>query len=259
VEEVKNKERSGWRRGGQQRVGSGKVAAREVEEEEMRRGSVVLTGILTGTSLLAGVWVRGQSAGKYHAAGVEQAGDIAYPINSQAPGFVTLDVSVDASGAVQGVAVVRDVPPLTTAAQSAVKGWQYTTATLDGQGVAGTVRVDVAFNPYNPGGVGLPGETLQPASGGASGDFQPAQLQKAGYATYPPNTVASGTVVLVVHVGHDGKVRGVNAVRGKGALYGAAMTAARAWVFAPATYKGNAVGSDVVVAYVFASPQAGTR
>ena len=80
----------------------------------MRRGSVVLTGILTGTSLLAGVWVRGQSAGKYHAAGIAQAGDIAYPINSQAPGFVTLDVSVDASGAVQGVAVVRDVPPLTT-------------------------------------------------------------------------------------------------------------------------------------------------
>ena len=85
------------------------------------------------------------------------------------------------------------------------------------------------------------------------------RLQKAGYATYPPNTVASGTVVLVVHVGHDGKVHGVNVVRGKGALYGAAMTAARAWVFAPATYKGNAVGSDVVVAYVFASPQAGTR
>lgn len=225
----------------------------------MRMARAVVVGSLVAVSLLAGVGVQGQSAGKYHAAGIAQAGDIAYPMNSQAPGFVSLDVSVDASGAVQSVTVVRDVPPLTAAAQNAVQGWQYTPAMVDGQGVPGTVRVNVAFNPFNPGGVGLPGESLQPTSGGAGGDFQPAQLQKASYATYPPNTVTSGTVVLQVHVGGDGKVHGVIVVRGKGALSGTATAAAKTWVFTAATYKGRAVASDVGVVFVFASPQAGTR
>jgi TonB family protein len=217
--------------------------------------------LLILVSLMAGVWVHGQgSGGKYHAAGLAMAGDIAYPLNSQAPGFVTLDVRLDASGAVQNVTVVRDVPPLTAAAQSAVKTWQFTPATLDGQSVPGVLRVNIAFNPYNPSGVGLPGESLQPATGGASGDFQPAQVLKTTYATYPPNTVASGTVVVLVHVGSDGKAHGAGVVRGKvGVLAGAATKAAKSWTFTPATYKGQPVGSDVAVSFVFASPQAGTR
>jgi outer membrane biosynthesis protein TonB len=36
-----------------------------------------------------------------------------------------LDVSVDAKGAVQMVDVVRDVPTLTSAAESAVKSWKF--------------------------------------------------------------------------------------------------------------------------------------
>jgi TonB family protein len=212
-------------------------------------------------SLMAGVWVKGQSAGGagYHAAAVAQGGSIPYPINSQAPGFVTLGVSVDASGAVQNVTVVRDVPPLTAAAAGAVKNWQFTPATVDGQAAAGVVPVDVAFNPYNPSGVGLPGESLQPPSTTVGGDFQPAALVKANYAAYPPNTVASGTVVMVVHVRSDGSVHRVRVLRGKGVLTDAATAAVKTWGFTPATYKGSTVGGDVTVAFVFATPQAGTR
>jgi outer membrane biosynthesis protein TonB len=217
-------------------------------------------GLFAVVSLMAGVWARGQSSEqKYHAAGIAQGGDIPYPINTQAPGFVTFDVSVDASGSVQGVNVVRDVPPLTAAAQGAVRGWQFTGAALDDQHVQGTVRVDVAFNPFNPAGVGLPGETLQAPTGGARGKFVPAGLQKANYATYPPNTVAGGTVVLKVAVGKTGKIHGVTALQGAGVLADAASAAAKTWVFAPALYDGKAVGSEVVVVFVFANPAAGTR
>ena len=136
-----------------------------VEESAMRRGWLVFAGILVVASLTAGVWVRGQgNGGRYHAAGIAQGVQIAYPMNTNTTGFVTLDVSLDASAAVQNVTVVRDVPPLTSAAQDAVKSWQYTPAMVDGQGVAGLVRVNVAFNPYNPSGVGLPGESS--AAGG---------------------------------------------------------------------------------------------
>ena len=220
----------------------------------MRRGWMVAVAGM----LLAAAGACGQS-GNYHGAGLAQAGSIAYPLSSGSPGFVTLDVSVDASGAAQNVSVVRDFPPLTSVAQSAVQGWQYTPALVNGQAAAGTVRVNVVFNPYNPSGVGLPGASLQAATGGASGDFQPAQLNAASYATYPPNTVTAGTVVLQVHVGSSGNVKGVVVVKGVGSLSGTARKAVKTWQFAPATYQGKAVASDVVVAFVFASPEAGTR
>jgi TonB family protein len=180
-------------------------------------------------------------------------------MNSQSPGIVTLDVSLDATAAVQNVSVVRDLPPFTAVAQAAVQGWQYTPAMVDGQGIAGAARVNVVFNPFNPGGAGLPGATLQPATNAGGGDFQPAQVQTASYATYPPNTVSSGTVVLQVHVGNDGKIHGVIVVRGKGALSGTATQTVKSWTFTAASYQGKPVSSDVVVAFVFASPQAGTR
>ncbi|MGB2636481.1 MAG: TonB family protein, partial [Candidatus Acidiferrum sp.] len=206
----------------------------------MRIARVVAAGGVVALSLMAGVWVKGQSAGGtgYHAAGVAQGGSIPYPINAQTPGFVTLDVSVDASGAVENVTVVRDVPPLTAAAQGAVKKWQFTGAIADGQAAAGVVPVDVAFNPYNPSGAGLPGESLQPPSTTVSGDFQPAGLVKANYAVYPPNTVASGTVVMMVRVGSDGSVHRVRVLRGKGVLADAATAAVKTWGFIAATYKG---------------------
>ena len=240
----------------------GKVAAMwSAGERNMRRAWVGAASGLFLLSLMAGAWVRGQSAGGagYHAAGVAQAGSIPYPMNSQAPGFVTLDVSVDPSGAVQNVMVVRDVPPLTAAAQGAVKNWQFTPATADGQAAPGVVPVDVAFNPYNPSGVGLPGESLQPPNTTVSGDFQPAGLVKASYAAYPPNTVASGTVVMMLRVESDGSVHRQRVLRGKGVLVDAATAAVKTWGFTPATYKGAAVGADVAVAFVFAPPQAGTR
>lgn len=226
----------------------------------MTQASKVAAGFLALANLTAGVWVRGQSTtGKYHGAKLSQAGQIAYPMNSQQPGFVTLDVGVDSSGAVENAAIVRDVPPLTAAVESSLKGWQFSPAKMDGQSIAGVVGVTVAFNPYNPSGVGLPGESLQPASSAATGDFHPAQVQKAHYAIYPPNTVASGAVVLRVRVGADGGVHSVAAVGDKGALTTPSVNAAKTWTFAPATYKGQAVASDVAVIFVFASPQAGTR
>jgi TonB family protein len=226
----------------------------------MLKRYAVPTTVLAVACLMASVWVSGQSSeSKYHSAGISQAGNIAYPLNTQAPGFVTLDVSVDASGAVQNINVIRDVAPLTAAAQTAVNSWQFTGAALEGKHVSGVVRVDVAFNPYNPSGVGLPGETLQAPNGSASGKFVPAGLQKATYAQYPPDTVAGGTVVLKVAVGKSGKVHGVTTLQGTGVLATSATAAAKNWVFAPALYEGKPVGSEVVVVFVFATPQAGTR
>ena len=221
----------------------------------MKRGrGVALAGMLLVTTA---AWGQTGAGTSYHGAGIGQAGETTYPMNSRTTGIVTLDVTVDALGTVQNVRVVRDVPPLTSAAQSAVQSWQFTPALANGQAAAGTVRVDVVFNPFNPGGVGLPSAPLQPANstgGAASRDFQPALVTAASYATYPPHTRMAGTVVLQVHVGSDGKVHGVIVVRGTGSLSGTASKAVKTWQFTPASYQGKAVASDAVVVYVFALP-----
>jgi TonB family protein len=223
-----------------------------------RAREVALAGAIL---LTTAAWGQTGATNSYHGAGVAHASEITYPPNSATTGIVTLDVSVDATGTMQNVRVVRDVPPLTSAAQNAVQGWQFTPVLVNGQPAAGAVRINVVFNPFNPNGVGLPTPPLQPANSGgaaASGDFQPAQVTAASYATYPPHTVMAGTVVLQVHVGSSGKVQGVIVVRGTGSLNGTAARAVKTWQFMPATYRGKTMASDVVVAYVFALPAAGT-
>lgn len=221
----------------------------------MTRHWVAVSGVLLFATV---AWA--QSTGeKYRAAKVAQASDIPYPLNTRTPGFVTLNVIVDSSGTLQKTMVVRDVPPLTDAVQNSVKTWQFSPAMESGQPVNGVVQVNVAFNPFNPSGVGLPGAPLQPPDSNGGGDFHPANLQSASYATYPPNTVAYGTVVLQLHVGSDGKVHKVASIGGKAELSTPSIAAAKTWGFSPATYKSKPVASDVVVVFVFAPPQAGTQ
>ena len=221
-----------------------------------RRGTV-----LAGTMLFAaGLW--GQAAGEgYRPAGVTKGGDIVFPADSAVTGLVTLDINVDKTGTVQNVTVIRDLPPLTAAAQDALKNWQFGPAVRGGRMEAGDVRVEIVFNPFNPGGTGIPGGN-EPAATDADGndmEFQPAQVASAAYATYPENTVASGTVILQLNVGPDGTVNGARVFRGSGPLAGAATRTAKSWQFTPATYKGTAVTSVVPVAFVFANPAQGTR
>lgn len=228
-----------------------------------RREMVAWMGmLLAGVLLLAGGALGQKDTGvKYEGAKVASAGDIAYPLNTRTPGMVTLDVSVDASGALQNMAVARDVPPLTSAAESGVKGWKFTPAKVGGQAAAGVERVNVVFNPFNPGDVSIPTKPLPPpeiAEGATSGAYRPPDVKTAKYAVYPPNTVASGTVVLEVKVGGSGNVEGVKVVKGVGVLSTAAEAALKGWEFVPASYEGKAVRSHTVVAFVFVAPEVGT-
>ena len=89
-----------------------------------RWGVALIAAIL----LTAPAWGQIDAGGAYHGpAPMGHAGDVTYPMNSSTTGIVTLDISVDATGTVQNVGVVRDVPPLTSAAQSAVRSWQFST------------------------------------------------------------------------------------------------------------------------------------
>jgi outer membrane biosynthesis protein TonB len=220
------------------------------------RGAVLMAALALGFAIESG----GQgSDSRYEPARAASTSDIAYPPQSGTPGMVTLDVSVDGSGGVQKVVAVRDVPPLTGAAENAVNGWKFSPAMKGGQPAPGVVRVNVVFNPFNPGDVSIPNKPLPPpeTGGSVSGVFQPPDVRTANYAVYPPNTVASGTVVLDVKIGPDGGA-GFKVLRGAAVLSTAATRAIKTWVFVPGTYEGKPVTTHMVVAYVFVSPAVGT-
>jgi TonB family protein len=161
---------------------------------------------------------------------------------------------------VQQIVVTGDVPPLKGAAENGVKGWKFSPASVGGQPTAGVGRVNVVFNPFNPGGVIIPTKPLAPAEMPevTSGGFWPAAVKTAKYAVYPANTVSSGTVVLDVKVGSDGKVANVRVLRGVRALSGVVTRVIKDWEFVPASYEGRAVESHTSVAFVFVSPAVGT-
>jgi TonB family protein len=202
-----------------------------------------------------------QTGSKYQSVTLVTAGDIAYPPQARTSGMVTLDVTVDSSGAVQSVRATRDVPPLTKAARDAVHQWKFHNATRNGQAVPGVIRVNVVFNPFNPSDVSIPNKPLPPpesASANATGAFQPPDVKSADYAVYPPNTVASGAVILDLQISPDGALQSTKLLRGTEPLSSASLKALNDWQFTPATYEAKPVASHEIVAFVFVRPEIGT-
>ncbi len=74
-----------------------------------------------------------------------------YPINAAAPGTVVVQVTVGRSSAIQRVKVVRDLPPFTKFALSAVNKWRFQTATLDGKPMTSSLAIAFVFSPLSPG------------------------------------------------------------------------------------------------------------
>jgi len=74
-----------------------------------------------------------------------------YPINAAAPGTVVIQVTVGRSSAIQRVKVVRDLPPFTKFALSAVNKWRFQTATLDGKSMTSNLAIAFVFSPLSPG------------------------------------------------------------------------------------------------------------
>ncbi|MBI1750285.1 MAG: TonB family protein [Acidobacteria bacterium] len=77
--------------------------------------------------------------------------ELYYPITSVAFGTVVLQVTVDSSGAIEDIKVIKDIKSLTPEAVKCVKQWKFRPARLDGKPVRSTIAVAFTFiNPYRP-------------------------------------------------------------------------------------------------------------
>jgi TonB family protein len=84
-----------------------------------------------------------------------------YPMNTVAEGVVILQLRISPSGSIENIRVVRDISPLTNAAQAAVQKWKFSPAQSSGRHVPGTAIVAISFRrPF----VQLPAEKTNPST-----------------------------------------------------------------------------------------------
>lgn len=186
------------------------------------------------------------------------ASDIAYPINNTASGLVSVSLNLSASGQIQNVLIVRDIPGLTAGVTSAVNTWTFTPAKLDGIAVPSTLNVHVVFNPGTPQNQQLQLPPGTPVSAPDPPGYLPPTLSQVSYAVYPPNSIAQGAVVLDVLIDKDSQVKKVTTIRDVPSLTQAAVTAGKTWSINPAKLNNKKLDAKLVVAFVFRSPTMST-
>jgi TonB family protein len=224
---------------------------------QMRLWNLLAGVVLLAAGLSPESWVLERPADSgFREPRVAEAGEITYPATSVAYGFVTLDVTVDATGAVEEVRVVRDVTSLTAEAVRAVKNWRFEPAKNDGRSVRARTAVIVVFCPAvdNP-----PKARLSPALSETDEQkqdvpFSPPELREAAYPRYPVASVAAGTVVLELRVDADGKAAPGKVLRDIVSLTPEAVEAVKAWRFEPAILNGKTVPSNATAAFLFQRP-----
>jgi hypothetical protein len=185
---------------------------------------------------------------------ITAAGDIPYPVDNIAFGVVSLSVNVSAGGQVQNVEVVRGISGLSGVATNAVSTWTFSPGKLDGIAVPSTINVQVVFNPGSLQNQNLP---LQPGAlvtPPLPAGYEPPQMAQASYAVYPPNSVATGTVVLGLLINKFSEVKEVTPIRSMPSLTEAAIAAVKNWTVNPATLNEKKLNAKVIVAFVFRSP-----
>jgi TonB family protein len=220
----------------------------------------VSTGVLVLT-MLAPPWTitcEAKEPAHFVPANVSRAGNIPYPTNSLDAGVVTLSIDLDKTAQVTGVGILRDISSVSGPAAEAVRSWTYTPATRDGKPVASTLTINIVYDPGFLGADNIPlppPSQVQPVST-KDPAFFPAQLNTATFGPYLAKTKVQGTVVLDVTLDKNGNIANVATLREVPPLTASATGALKNWNFSAATYEGNPIQSNMIVAFVFRSPSA---
>lgn len=190
---------------------------------------------------------------------VTSAPDIPYPIRSIADGVVVLDVSLDATGAIAGLNVVRDIPSLTSAVTSSIPSWKFSPALLHGEPETSVMRIAVVFRPRSY-------LAASPAFTAILSEANPDHtrhsevlpgITSVAYPQYPVNAVVPGTVVIQVTVGKTGAIQRAKLVRDLPPFSQFGLNALNRWRFQAATLDGKPVPSNLAIAFIFAPQPSG--
>ena len=205
---------------------------------------------------LACIALGAQPAGgkRFVSPSVTVAGDILYPFEVVASGLVTLSVTLNGDGRPPSELVGRDIEGLTPLVSSVVTHWTYSPGMLEGDTTPSTINIEVVFNPADTLGEKL---RVPPVASTLSlwpRGYVPPDVVAGSYASYPVNSVTSGTVVLDVTVDNNGRFKKIGVIRDVPSLTPGAIAAVRGWTIKPATLLSKAITSKLIVAFVFRPP-----
>jgi TonB family protein len=192
--------------------------------------------------------------------------DVTIPIRSIASGTVVLDVIISEGGEATNVQVRRDIASVTEEAVRSVRTWKFAPAKFNGKAVTSRMTVAVTFNPVpllavtlNPApplaeNVPLPPLIHQDDEARIQSRFQPPQVTRATFPTYPLKALNLGTVILQASINEAGKAQSAKALRDAPPFTTSSIQAIEDWRFIPATLNGRPVESKVVLVFCFRQP-----
>jgi TonB family protein len=163
----------------------------------------------------------------------------------------TIDLSVDASGSVRDLKLLRGPRTGVGSTSSTFASWRFQPASDETGTVSSHVLVTVLMRP--------PESFDQPALGQPAIDLAPSN-DELPYPTvmrrprFPPNAQGSGVVLVELLIGVDGRVSSAAVVQGAPGFDREAMLTARDWVFRPARRAGEPVTSYAYVIFGFRQP-----
>jgi hypothetical protein len=206
---------------------------------------------LAGVTAMAGMpGQAARDAGEYHAPRLTAGGVPVPPANSVGWIEATLDVTVDASGAVADILAVRATPGALDLVQPVVAGWTFQPAVRGRDAVAAHVLVAMVIRPpqiYDA-AIGQPAVNL------ASPSPEAPVATRIARPVYPPRGVGDRTVLVEAQLAADGSLEEATVFDGASDFYDAALAAARASAFGPARVDGVAVPSAAYLIFGFRTP-----
>jgi hypothetical protein len=146
-----------------------------------------------------------------------------YPAQAIAGGTVVAALRVS-KGAVVGIRIVQGAEPFTEPVQSALGSWHLA------ESENGDILVVVNFRSPTLLATGSPVRALSPPRSMADRAFP----KKVVEPSYPPNSLAEGSVILKLELNETGTVSRLSVLQGLGDMTGACVAAVRDWVFQPA-------------------------
>jgi outer membrane biosynthesis protein TonB len=168
---------------------------------------------------------------------------------------------ISEEGEVRNVQVRRDIASVTEEAVRSVKIWKFAPAKFNRKAVTSRMTVAVTFNPAPPlaANVPLPPLIHQDDEARIQSRFQPPQVTRATFPTYPADALNPGTVILQVSINEAGKGRSTKVLRDAPPFTAMANQAIEDWRFMPATLNGRPVESKLVLVFCFRPPVSSWR
>jgi len=179
---------------------------------------------------------------------LEHATPPSRPVNTLATGISVVEVEVDARTHSMQTRQLNGNSPFVTPGLNALMRWGFAVP----PGVA-SARTSVTFLYRSPAVYSVPIRlpAAKPWTGSPNTSALPQEIVDPGY---PPTAVADGILIVVLRIGPEGNVIGIEKFSGEAVFFEQSQNALKNWRFSPARIANQPVTSSAYVVISFVRP-----